>query len=336
MKAQLKPRINLENRPKLEELIPLATPLVVFVDPASACNFRCTFCPTGHPDLIAETGRYQGVMKGDTFCKIIDDLFEFDRPIKVLRLYKDGEPFLNKDLATMVFTAKKSGQVEFIDTTTNGSLMTPERLGPVLEAGIDRINISVEGLDRRAYFKVAGIFYNPAMLLENIKWLYANKGHCEVMVKIVGLAPEHHQEFYDTYGNYCDRISVENVVPCWPEFDPGMDVVGGLYGQEPQRVEVCPYIFYAISVNADGLVSACFQDWKRELIVGDVRSQSLRSIWNSDKMNDLRRLHLEGRRCEKELCRNCGQLTHCMADNIDDHKEVLLEKFTSALAVRQG
>ena len=52
MKAQIKPRINLEGRTKLETVIPLETPFVVFVDPSSGCNFKCTYCPTGHLDLI--------------------------------------------------------------------------------------------------------------------------------------------------------------------------------------------------------------------------------------------------------------------------------------------
>jgi len=327
VKAQLKPRINLDNRPRLETLIPLATPLVVFVDPASACNFRCVFCPTGHPDLIKETGRFQGAMKFDLFRKIIDDLAEFDQKIKVLRLYKDGEPFLNKRLADFVAYAKY--KVGHIDTTTNGSLMTPERVGPVLAAGIDRINISVEGLDEASYRKIAGVDYDPIQLLANIKWLYANRGHCEVMVKIVGLEPSKHQQFYDTFGNYCDRIAVENVVPCWPEFDnPVPDI--GLYGQEVKRVEVCPYIFYGFAVNADGLVSSCFQDWERKLIIGDVRKQSMQSIWNSDEMHSLRLLHLEGKRCERKPCSNCGQLTHCMADDLGPHREALLAKFKRA------
>ena len=63
MKSEFKPRINLEGRTPLETVIPLQTPYVVFVDPASACNFICKFCPTGHRDLIDDTGRYQGVMK---------------------------------------------------------------------------------------------------------------------------------------------------------------------------------------------------------------------------------------------------------------------------------
>ena len=90
MKAELKPRINLENRTRLEEVIPLSTPMILFVDPSSACNFQCTFCPTGDRELIKSTGRWQGHMDFDLYKKIIDDLKEFDKPLKVLRLYKEG------------------------------------------------------------------------------------------------------------------------------------------------------------------------------------------------------------------------------------------------------
>ena len=61
-------------------------------------------------------------------------------------MYKDGEPFLNKRFADMVAYAKKSGDVDYIDTTTNGTFLSPDRVGPVLEAGIDKINISVDGM----------------------------------------------------------------------------------------------------------------------------------------------------------------------------------------------
>lgn len=333
MKAQLKPRINLEDRTPLQEVIPLDTPFVVFVDPASACNFACPFCPTGHPDLIKDTGRFQGVMKLPLFRKIIDDLGQFDQPIKVLRMYKDGEPFLNKNLAAMVRYAKESGRVGYIDTTTNGSLMTPERLGPLLEAGIDKINISVDGMNREQYLKFTGFDFDFAQFVEHVKWLDANKGNCEVAIKIPGelITEAQRQEFFDTFGDYCDRIFIENFAPCWPEFDvekyTGVNITTGIYQQPVTPTDTCPYIFYSISVNADGLVSSCFLDWGRKLIVGDVSEKSLKAIWHSREMNALRRQHLEGRRHDNPVCSRCGQLTHCLPDNIDQHRQMLLPRF---------
>lgn len=339
MKAKLKPRINLDDRTALETVIPLATPFIVFVDPASACNFKCSFCPTGHRDMIAETGRFQGAMKFEVFQKVIDDLGEFERPIKVLRMYKDGEPFLNKRLADMIAYAKKSGFCDYIDTTTNGTFLTPERMAPVIEAGLDKINISVDGMTQEQYARFTGFKFDFDTFVKNVKWLYDNKGNLEIAIKIPGelITEAQRQEFFDTFGNHCDRIFIENFAPCWPEFDieqhTGIKIEKGIYQQEIGTTDTCPYIFYGYSVNADGLVSSCFLDWGRKLVIGDVRQQSMKEIWNSERMNALRLQHLEGRRCENGTCGNCGQLSHCLPDNIDAFRPMLLEKFRASLPV---
>lgn len=338
MKAEIKPRINLDDRTRLEEVIPLSTPMVLFVDPASACNFECTFCPTGHKDLIKDTGRFVGRMKFEVFKKVVDGLAGFDKPIKVLRMYKDGEPLLNKDLAKMIAYAKQSGMVDYIDTTTNGSLMTPERMAPILAAGLDKINISVDGMNKEQYLKFTNFDFDFDGFVDNVKWLYENKGDCEIVMKIPKelITKEQQQEFLDTFGDYCDRISLENFAPCWPEFDveekTGFTITEGIYNQPITDTQTCPYIFYGMSVNADGLVSSCFLDWERKLIVGDARIERIADIWNSDNFNALRLQHLEGKRSENRVCSNCGQLSHCLPDNIDPYQKLLLERFKVHLA----
>lgn len=337
LKAQIKPRINLEDRTPLQEVIPLSTPFVLFVDPASRCNFRCTFCPTGDRDLIKSTGRFQGVLDFALYQKIVDDLKEFPDQIKVLRLYKDGEPFLNKNLADMIRYAKQSGRVPYIDTTTNGALLTPDRIAPLIDAGLDKINISVDGMTREQYKKFTLFDFDFNLFVENIKWLYGNKGKCEIVIKIPSELIDHEQqrEFIDTFGDYCDRIFIENFAPCWPQFDveerTGFEISRGIYQQPITYTETCPYIFYGMSVNADGLVSACFLDWARKLVVGDVREQSLREIWNSPSFNRLRLMHLQGHRAEHAVCSCCGQLTHCQPDNIDPYRNDLLTKFLASI-----
>ena len=142
-------------------------------------------------------------MKFDVFKKIIDDLVEFEKPIKVLRMYKDGEPFLNKRLADMVAYAKRSGRVDYIDTTTNGTFLSPERVGPVLDAGIDKINISVDGMTEETYLQFTGFKFDFAKFVDNVKWIYYNKGNCEIVVKIPGelISEAQRQQFFDTFGD---------------------------------------------------------------------------------------------------------------------------------------
>lgn len=333
MKAKKTPKFVAERVP-LQDVIPLDVPLAVFVDPSSACNFRCTFCPTGHRDLISATGRFQGAMNFDVFTKVVDDLGEFGKPIKLLRLYKDGEPFLNKRLADMVAYAKRSGHVERVDTITNGSLLTPERMAPVLEAGIDRISISIDGMSREQYKQVVGYDLDFDVLVKNIQWLYDNKGDCELAVKIIDdiVTPEEKKRFYDIFEDKCDFISTENLIPSWPEFDiverSGFIMSGKETFHLPlQPKEVCTFIFYSMAINADGQVSACLMDWSRKLLIGDVRTQSVKEIWHSEPMNALRYQHLSGKASENPVCGQCGELYYTQMDNIDPHRETVRARF---------
>ncbi|MDR3630584.1 MAG: radical SAM/SPASM domain-containing protein [Desulfocapsaceae bacterium] len=332
MKAEIKPRINLDDRTPLQDVIPLATPFVLFVDPSSACNFQCTFCPTGDRGLIGRTGRYQGSLDFDLYRKIIDELPLFPDTIKVLRLYKDGEPFLNRNLVKMVAYARQSGNVPYIDTTTNGTLLDPKTVGPLIEAGLDKINISVDGMNDAQYLNFTKYPFNFRKFVDNVKWLYEHKGNLEVVIKIPKelITEAQQKEFYETFGDYCDRIFIENFAPCWPDFDvearTGITISQGIYQQPLSNTDVCPYIFYGMSVNAGGEVSACFLDWQRKLIIGDAKKQTLAEIWNSREFNRLRIDHLEGRRREMTVCSHCGQLTHCLPDNIDAYRQELLAR----------
>ena len=339
MKAENKPRINLENRTKLESVIPLETPFVLFVDPSSICNFRCTFCPTGDHELIKETGRFQGVLDFDLFKKIIDDLAEFQSPLKVLRLYKDGEPMVNKRFADMIRYAKASGHVEYVDTTTNASLLTNARALELVDAGLDRINISVDGLSDADFLKNTLTKVNFKDFVEKVRFFYNNKKNCEVCIKMPGdlLSPTEKDFFFSTFGNMSDRISLENIAPCWPEFGVedrmGIEIKTGIYNNPIQDVDVCPYVFYSMSVNSDGTVSVCFLDWSRKMTIGDCRTQSVKEIWLGEEMHKHQLAHLRGQRKEHPVCGNCGQLSHCMSDNIDPHAAVLLNKL---ITIRQA
>jgi len=333
MKAKISPRIELENRTRLETVIPLSTPFILFVDPSSSCNFRCKFCPTGDHEIIKTTGRFQGQMNFELYKKIIDDLKEFDKPLKVLRLYKDGEPLLNKNLARMIKYAKDSDNVSYIDTTTNGLLINNFRMKPIIEAGLDKINISVNGLSDEQFLDFTGIHVDFNKYVENITNLYDIKNNCEIVIKIVGdrLSETEKTYFYDTFGDICDKIFIENTAPCWSGFDVEshtdikINTTKGIYNNELSNTNICPYIFYSISINSDGSVSLCFLDWERKLIIGDIRCQTMKEVWNTPILFYYQYNNLVGKRKEIDVCKNCGQLTYCMPDNIEPYKNEILK-----------
>jgi MoaA/NifB/PqqE/SkfB family radical SAM enzyme len=334
MKAKIKPRIEIEKRTRLEEVIPLGTPFVIFIDPADICNFQCKFCPTGNRTLIKTLRRSAGLMDFNLYRKIIDDICTFDKPLKCLRLYKDGEPLLNPKFPHMIRYAKEQGCALEIDTTTNGSLLNPRMNLELIHAGLDRINISVEGVSEDKYLKFSGYSINFQKFVDNIRHFYENRQNCKVCIKICGdiLTDKEKDSFFDIFGDIADMIFIEHVAPCWPNFE--MDGVKpntkvGIYGQEICEVQVCPYIFYSLAVNSDGRASLCFLDWSRELLIGDVKKESLKDIWNGSVLLANRKAHLSMKRKDSPFCASCGQLSYGLPDNIDSFADVLLNRLGS-------
>lgn len=332
MKAEIKPRIDLKNRTKLETVIPLCIPFIINVDPSDTCNFQCIFCPTGDRKLMKSTpGRGHGVMDFNLYKKIIDDICEFEKPIKVLRLYKDGEPLLNSRLAEMIKYAKEKKCSERIDTTTNASLLNAAKNLEIIEAGLDRINISIEGINADQYLNFSKYKIEFEKLVNNIRHFYENRKQCEMIVKINGdtLTEDDKSKFFEIFGDISDGVYIEHIMSCWPEFElNGVEVNEefGIYGQEINEVQVCPYVFYSFSINSDGTASACFLDWSRKLIIGDTKVESIWNIWNGDKLFNYQRMFLLMKRKGHTVCGQCGQLSHGLPDNIDPYADKLLAK----------
>jgi radical SAM protein with 4Fe4S-binding SPASM domain len=342
MKARIEPRINLDNRTKLEEVIPLSVPFVLFVDPSSICNLKCRFCSNTRI-------KNKNIMNFDLFKKIIDDLKEFDKPLKVLRLYKEGEPLLNKKFPDMVRYAKSSQLIQNIDTTTNGTLLNPKLSKEILDAGLSRINISVNGMSDKQYLEFTGTKIDLEKYINNIRNFYdireENGYKCDICIKTTGdfLKEEEKIRFYDTFGDYADILNIENYMDCWPLFnvedhlkdidkDFKINQNRGIYNQliDGDGVAICPYIYYSITINSDGSISLCFLDWDHKSLIGDIKKQGLKEIWNGNLLHNYQIQNISGNRKENIICRDCRQLIYGMPDNIDKFADVLKERLLAS------
>lgn len=335
MKAQIKPRIDLLNRTKLETVIPLDVPFIINVDPADTCNFQCKFCPTGDRVLMKRTvGRNYGAMDFGLYKKIVDNICEFDKPIKVLRLYKDGEPFINRRMVDMISYAKDKGCAERIDTTTNAALLNPKINMEIIDAGIDRINISIEGVNAQQYKEFSKSKIDFDRLVDSISHLYENRKQCEIIIKINGdeLSEDDRNRFFEVFGDIADGVNVEHFMNCWPEFE--VDGINenkeyNIYGGKIKEVVVCPYVFYSFSINSDGSASVCFLDWSRKQIIGDARKQKVKDIWNGKELREYQWMFLMKNRKTHPVCSNCSQLSHGQPDDIDKYASKLLNKLNN-------
>ncbi len=111
------------------------------------CNLRCTYC-------MPEEGI---VDKGHTSILSYEDMVAVAREaiglgIKKIRL-TGGEPLVRKGFLSLLADLKKLPGLEELTLTTNGVLLDRMAL-PLKEAGLDRLNISLDTLDPEKYKKL--------------------------------------------------------------------------------------------------------------------------------------------------------------------------------------
>lgn len=103
------------------------------------CNFRCTYCDplgTGHADPI-------GTVTVEDVANVVDAAVGLG--MTSVR-FTGGEPLLRKELPEMIRHAKRVAGVPDVAITTNASLLA-RRLPELLDAGLDRVNVSLDAID---------------------------------------------------------------------------------------------------------------------------------------------------------------------------------------------
>jgi radical SAM protein with 4Fe4S-binding SPASM domain len=341
--AKVQPRIYSAPKLPLEERVPLKTPLSVHIDISSICNFRCSFCFQADNKAMKQVGLKRGKMSLELFKKIVDDLTEFPEKVKKIKIGNHGEPTLHKDLPEMIAYANKMEVAEIIEVFTNGSKLEPGLNQALVDAGLQRINVSVEGLSDERYMQVAGVKQDFSELVEGVKDLYNRKDDSLVIyVKIADqtsaldkgdnqifiLSEDERQYFYDTFGNICDEIYIEKIVPQWAEtqLDKQNDVSEtGMYDQKIKRYkETCPFTFMYLHFNCDGTTSPCTLDWPRKVVIGNVNEQSVKEIWTGRSLHNLRVAMLKGQRKDINFCKNCSAPMVCVNEDFDPHADKVL------------
>lgn len=324
---------------ELGEQLPLRTPLVLMIDPSGYCNFNCKFCPNGivNKEHWSEERKID-ILPYELFCKIIDDAAGFGEKIKVLRLFRDGEPLLNKDLPKMIAYARQKGHFEKIDFTTNGSLFTKEVSEAVIAAGVDRINISVEGLSSEDYLKVSGVKLSFEEFVENLRYLYSIKGDCEIYIQMGDLCIQSAQDekrFYDIFGEVCDIIRLEKMAPFWPgitEYKGAENFSSDVKAPDYRTgLEICPKMFYTLSVNSDGSVGVCSVDYQHEINLGNCRKENIVDIWRTgEKLKAIQLNNLLEAEKMHHCCNVCGNRVYEQKVNLEPYRDKIVE------ALRKG
>jgi hypothetical protein len=236
------------------------------------------------------------------FTRIIDDAATVPAIDKVT-LTGLGEPLLDRFIVERVLAIKARMPKTFVDLYTNGSYLRPKMAEALVDAGLDMLYVSLNGVTREARQQVMKLDDFDAVVGYIQSAIAVAVTRCRVIVK--GVSGKDLMEMGDP-GKFLTMWGGSH--------DDGgrafLHLEGNWAGSvgAPMRLqprEACPRAFDQIMVLVDGRVSLCCFDAHGDVILGDLRTQSIREMYNAQPALGIRLAHQEGRRGELPLCRTC-------------------------------
>lgn len=144
------------------------------------CNFRCAYCMPkevfGDDYVFLPKNELLSFEEIERFAKLFALL-----GVKKLRL-TGGEPLMRRDLPKLVEKLMKIEGIEDIGLTTNGVLLK-QYAQPLYDAGLRRLNMSIDALNPETFGKLNGRGIKPELILANID--HAQKIGFEIKVNMV-------------------------------------------------------------------------------------------------------------------------------------------------------
>lgn len=281
---------------KLVEQSALAFPVVMNIEPSLRCNSNCIMCPR------TRAVRPVGDMEFELFRKIAAEMAEAGG-VRVCNFHKDGEPLMNPRLEEMIGLAKDSGACDFSHFNTNALLLSKERALRLIECGVDDITMSVDAATEETFALVKQT--GSLRLVEgNIERLLELREHGRsstpwVRVKLCAMEetiPEI-DRFVKRWTGIADEVQIQEV------HNYGGGNEGSMAGQEGRYP--CQFWWSSMAVNWDGTVSVCSVDYSGKVILGDLKRDSIRSIYGGPAYSLHRRAMLSGDYGFHPVCSGC-------------------------------
>ncbi len=122
-------------------------PRLIFWELTKGCNLRCIHCRASATELSSPSDLSTHVAKS-----IIDQIAEVSHPILVL---SGGEPLFRADISDLARYGTEKGLR--VALATNGTLVTKSIARKIIEAGVKRVAISLDGADAATHDAFRGI-----------------------------------------------------------------------------------------------------------------------------------------------------------------------------------
>ena len=168
-----------------------------------------------------------------------------------------------------------------------------------MKAGLDVLKFSLDAMDERKIQKIRGKKANFAesidKILKIIKFKKENNLKTLLVPCMIDLATEEtdiemHKEFLEFWKDKDVFAYIKSQDNRWlHENDKD------LKSRSHYSKQYCEYPWLSLTIMADGNVVPCTQISNNELVLGNVKENTLEEIWNGEKYKELRKMHVTGK-----------------------------------------
>lgn len=287
--------------------IPDYMPSRLWIEVTSRCNLACGLCI--NKDIPASQKRD---MDFDLYKKIIN---EAAGTVYDINLFHRGEPLLHPQIVDMI----SYGAAKNIRTRlhTNAVLLDKNLSRNIILAGLDMISFSFDGYTRKEYEKnrIGG---NYEKTLENIKGFLKIKKELRVKKPLTIIQVIECGASKKTNEKLQQKYFIKN----FEGYPPDRFIIrkphnwGGLLGScEPDRDSfpgdsrnACTFLWYSLTIFFNGKVYPCPQDFMGRMLVGDLKKNSIKEIFNGPEMRELRRMFKSKKILNDLPCSSCDRI----------------------------
>ncbi len=270
-------------------------PLTLTIESTAKCNLLCPMC------LRARVYFPPRDMEFSLFKKIIDesrDFLEFAVP------YGAGEPLLNPEIFDMIAYCTRAGIPTGI--STNATILSEESSRRLIDAGLGYIIFAFDGASREVFetYRKGADFEKVRQNIEaflKAKESLRSKIFCIVqMVALKGNLEER-----EAVVRMWSREGIDQVRIKKDEVHNEECAIPGDHASRPPMRYPCYLLWRGpMYIHYDGTAFPCCYLFPDEA-AGNLKRETLKEIWNSEKMVRLRQAHVRGDLRDYRACRNC-------------------------------
>jgi radical SAM protein with 4Fe4S-binding SPASM domain len=253
-----------------------------------------------------------GMMEFSLFEKIIDESRGY---VDFIYLHLFGEPLFHKDIFNMIEYAKKNGIK--VGLSTNATELSEKNMNSLLHSHLDLLILSLDNPSTRAYSKVRvggeyeKIENNVFKFLDGLKKV---KNKPEVVLQMIDLdcTREEQSTFKEKFAAYSDiHIKIKG----FSNWAGQVNDIDHLVEKPtiPISNVKCFEPWRALTIYWDGTVVPCCNDFDSAIVLGNVRNSTIKSIWNGEKMQELRKQHLKDK-SSIDLCKLCPAVSYAFEE----------------------